>query len=453
MDLNGIRIELRRLADLTAEWQTRGGADELEREVALGMLRRIYEAIRFQESVAGETRTADVAVEVPLTLDLDGILDPSATFPDAGDDGSAPAEPIGAEPVDRPESSAPESAAADEPGEAEPEAAPVPAPEPEPQLEAAPQPAVEAPGIERASEVGTSVGQTADAAAAEVAEAAEVKEPAETAEIAAAAEQPRPAAAERGTVIEPALFGLDEIVQHKRKQRVIMSLYDDGPRRKESASERDSRPEKTALRPAAEAVPIPEITIDDPAARPDDDDRAIAAALREADPVSAPTAEQNPETVSIMEEAPVPAPTAEENVPRPEAADSAFASVAGPAEAPQPTAEAADPLPAGAVLGEVINRDVQTLAETLAAPRRAVADIAQRTPVEDLRAAIGLNDKFLLVRDLFDGDAEACDRAIDTLNGFDDLDECMIHIAEHYAWNPNSDGAKLLMELLERKLA
>ena len=29
----------------------------------------------------------------------------------------------------------------------------------------------------------------------------------------------------------------------------------------------------------------------------------------------------------------------------------------------------------------------------------------------------------------------------------------MIHIAEHYAWNPNSDGAKLLMELLERKLA
>ena len=29
----------------------------------------------------------------------------------------------------------------------------------------------------------------------------------------------------------------------------------------------------------------------------------------------------------------------------------------------------------------------------------------------------------------------------------------MIFIAEHYAWNPNSDGAQLLMELLERKFA
>ena len=29
----------------------------------------------------------------------------------------------------------------------------------------------------------------------------------------------------------------------------------------------------------------------------------------------------------------------------------------------------------------------------------------------------------------------------------------MIYIAENYAWNANSDGAKLLMELLERKFA
>ena len=42
---------------------------------------------------------------------------------------------------------------------------------------------------------------------------------------------------------------------------------------------------------------------------------------------------------------------------------------------------------------------------------------------------------------------------IGTLNGFDDFDECMIYIAENYAWNANSDGAKFLMELLERKFA
>ena len=74
-------------------------------------------------------------------------------------------------------------------------------------------------------------------------------------------------------------------------------------------------------------------------------------------------------------------------------------------------------------------------------------------PVTDLRRAIGINDKFLLIRDLFGGDGEAYEEAIATLNAFDDFDECMIHIAENYAWNPNSDGAKFMMELLERKFA
>ena len=58
-----------------------------------------------------------------------------------------------------------------------------------------------------------------------------------------------------------------------------------------------------------------------------------------------------------------------------------------------------------------------------------------------------------MIRDLFGGDAVAYEAAIGTLNGFDDFDECMIYIAENYAWNANSDGAKFLMELLERKFA
>ena len=80
-------------------------------------------------------------------------------------------------------------------------------------------------------------------------------------------------------------------------------------------------------------------------------------------------------------------------------------------------------------------------------------ELRRGEPVADLRNAIGINDKFLLIRDLFGGDGEAYEEAIATLNAFDDFDECMIHIAENYAWNPNSDGAKFMMELLERKFA
>ena len=110
-------------------------------------------------------------------------------------------------------------------------------------------------------------------------------------------------------------------------------------------------------------------------------------------------------------------------------------------------------VPVGAVLGEVINHDVQTLADTIAPRRDMASELRRGEPVADLRNAIGINDKFLLIRDLFGGDGEAYEEAIATLNAFDDFDECMIHIAENYAWNPNSDGAKFMMELLERKFA
>lgn len=432
MDLNGIRSELRRLTELTAEWQARGGADDLERDVALGMLRRIYEAIRFQESVPEAARPTESAVEVPVTLDLDGILDPSAAVSDA-------------EPLAEPQVAA---AGAVAPGRSGAEEMPEPA-LPEPQAaaegmsgtereETAAEAEIRVPDGGEASDAAAPAGCEAavaaeavvppvvsvvDAAFAEPNETERTQEAEAPGSAADGPEQSRPAASEKGSVIEPALFGLDEIVQHKRKQRVIMSLYDDAPnRRKNAAPERGSRPEKPVGRPAAEVVPVPEISIDDSDLRADVDGPAVLSGA--------------------------------EDAARPEAADAGLGAAAEPSsQLPRAAVDAADPAPAGAVLGEVINRDVQTLAETLAPPRSAVADIAQRTPVEDLRAAIGINDKFLLVRDLFDGDAEACDRAIDALNGFDDLDECMIHIAEHYAWNPNSDGAKLLMELLERKLA
>ena len=107
----------------------------------------------------------------------------------------------------------------------------------------------------------------------------------------------------------------------------------------------------------------------------------------------------------------------------------------------------------GAVLGEVINHDKQTLADTIVPPRDMASELRRSEPVTDLRRAIGINDKFLMIRDLFDGDARAYEAALDKLDAFGDFDDCMIYIAENYAWNANSDGAKFLMELLERKFA
>lgn len=127
-----------------------------------------------------------------------------------------------------------------------------------------------------------------------------------------------------------------------------------------------------------------------------------------------------------------------------------------PAPAPQP-APAPAPMPAPAPreeeapqrLGDVIAKNVTTLADKMAEEQPTAAF----NRITDIRKAIGLNDKFLMIRDLFGGDANLYEDTINHLNEYDDLDECMIFIVENFRWNPDSEGAKLLVSLLERKLS
>lgn len=140
----------------------------------------------------------------------------------------------------------------------------------------------------------------------------------------------------------------------------------------------------------------------------------------------APKAE--PKTAPAPEPAPIPKPTPE----------------------PEPVVEPVQAVEAPKRLADVLGSGVTVLGDKIA------ADEAPTTPfnrITDLRKAIGLNDKFLMIRDLFGGDAAMYEDTIDRLNEFDDLDECMIFIVENFRWNPDSEGAKLLVSLIERKLA
>lgn len=240
--------------------------------------------------------------------------------------------------------------------------------------------------------------------------------------------------------IAPTLFGIEEETQrHRHKQRVIMSLYN---------------PEPTAARPTAEK----------PAPAPAAGDAAKPAAGRPQFPTDSP-ATDNPEPVSGpgVSVPDTPRMFAGDEAP----AEGVYAASVSQRPAPVPDTGDDDEEPDfeeitlagngapnnGAVLGEVINHDKQTLADTIVPPRDMASELRRSEHVTDLRRAIGINDKFLMIRDLFGGDAKAYEAAVDKLNAFDDFDDCMIYIAENYAWNANSDGAKFLMELLERKFA
>jgi hypothetical protein len=98
------------------------------------------------------------------------------------------------------------------------------------------------------------------------------------------------------------------------------------------------------------------------------------------------------------------------------------------------------------VLGEQFH-DKPSVADAIACPK----GVAESAPVASLREAIGVADKFMLIRELFGGDADAYEKAIDALEVQPSFDDCIIYIAEHYTWSPNSQATKLVMELLQRK--
>ena len=138
---------------------------------------------------------------------------------------------------------------------------------------------------------------------------------------------------------------------------------------------------------------------------------------------------------------------------------------ATPTPKPQPQAKRVveydeEPLKSGETIADVktvtladaMAQNATTLADTIAAPA-ALGEEINHSHIKSLRKAIGINDKFLMIRDLFGGDGDLYEQTLDALDEFESFDDCLLYIAEnHPEWNPDSEGAKFLTQLLERKL-
>lgn len=478
MDLTGVQQALQELTQLVDGWSASGRVDALERDLALEKLRRVYDALRFAPSgdalpevpataePVGNVGAGPVseAFEMPEALDLGEVLslDPhSVADPElqqavpldkvseelplvAAAAGVEPeAEPADEPITDEPVAGLAPAAGVEAPAVAEPEAAA----EPEPVPAAVAEPiAGREPAAADVPAPASESGQAAEPAVAPVPETQPEPElrPAPDAEPsfvqpsvpAPAPETASETASERLHTAAPTLFGPEENanLRHRHKQRVIMSLYgNDAPSVKPQAP---AVPEPTRAPAADRVAPAPE--------RPSDERRPGRPSIAE---VFGRRVETGPSAAFGRDLSEAPVAPAEAVPDGTDAGESAETDPVVHGSFADELAAAAS----GAVLGEVINHDVQTLADTIAPPRDRASVLLRNEPVTDLRRAIGINDRFLLIRDLFGGDGAAYEAAIDALNGFDNLDDCMIYIAEHYAWNPNSDGAVLLMELLERK--
>lgn len=69
-------------------------------------------------------------------------------------------------------------------------------------------------------------------------------------------------------------------------------------------------------------------------------------------------------------------------------------------------------------VNDLIKIEKQSLNEVLKEDKKEIAANLVDTPVKDLRKAIGINDKYVFINELFNGDEATYERSIKTINNF-----------------------------------
>jgi len=86
---------------------------------------------------------------------------------------------------------------------------------------------------------------------------------------------------------------------------------------------------------------------------------------------------------------------------------------------------------------------------------RSVAEKLSAMPLLDLKKSIGINEKFKFVNELFDGNLQDYNNAIDALNNFTSFMDAQNHIeqafVDKYNWQKESGVYQSLLFLIQRK--
>ncbi len=95
-----------------------------------------------------------------------------------------------------------------------------------------------------------------------------------------------------------------------------------------------------------------------------------------------------------------------------------------------------------------------TMNDALRENSTSLADLHQHSPIKDLSATISLNQKFIFINQLFNGDSQAYQETLNVLGTCSNADEAInllkYRYAPKYKWNLNSDEADELLDIVRR---
>jgi hypothetical protein len=106
------------------------------------------------------------------------------------------------------------------------------------------------------------------------------------------------------------------------------------------------------------------------------------------------------------------------------------------------------------VMAEV---DMESLNEKLKIEQIELTTVLGGTPIKDLKKAIGVNDRFLFINELFRGDDVMYERSIKTINNFEIYPEAQFWIQRELkvklGWDDSNETVKQFDALVKRRFA
>jgi hypothetical protein len=99
----------------------------------------------------------------------------------------------------------------------------------------------------------------------------------------------------------------------------------------------------------------------------------------------------------------------------------------------------------------------ESLNDKLKQGKTEVVEILKETPVKDLRKAIGINDRFVFINELFRGDENMYERCIKTINSFNIYAEAEYWISRELkvklGWDNQSTAVQQFDQLVKRRFS
>jgi hypothetical protein len=114
-------------------------------------------------------------------------------------------------------------------------------------------------------------------------------------------------------------------------------------------------------------------------------------------------------------------------------------------------------IPKPSDINQQVSLDEASLNDMHKTAKIELADRLQDSPVKDLRKAIGINDRYLYINELFNGNEAMFERTLKTLNSFSILPEAEFWIQRELklkmGWNDENPQVQQFIQLVKRRFS